>query len=300
MSILRSHLAPGWPERAKWRRPARLHSSRTAGRAAGASLLFSFLSRPHIQQKHLLLSFRHLFHTFTPQGAPSKPPEAAAAAAGEESDFSDKLCQKIPETTSPAFSPPLQAQGTRCAGNLLHRSGAHIARRGAKTLSGFMCTAWKVDSRSHREVQQQEATCSEPRAPSLCLPAHAVRFPRAATRRRQTQTTLSRWNVSDSSTFPSCEPNAARCDRHTRQRLDVCPHPIGWAHLVHLIMWECERRKLELKASVTLASREPLSGTKSFLSCTCSKFAKHRNNKTLTWVLYICETLHSLAIIIII
>lgn len=168
-------------------------------------LAAAFIPQPAAYPPETSVALFYLFHTFTPQEAPNKPP----AVAGAENDFSDKLCQKkkIPANDKPVclFFFPLQAQRRRFAGKLIQRSGSHIVRRGAKKLSAFMCTVWKVDSRSHSELQQQEATCSEPCVPSLCLSAHAVGFPRAATRRRQTQPMSSRWHVVDISTFPSCK-----------------------------------------------------------------------------------------------
>lgn len=123
-------------------------------------LAAAFIPQPAAYPPETSVALFYLFHTFTPQEAPNKPP----AVAGAENDFSDKLCQKkkIPANDKPVFFlfSPLQAQRRRFAGKLIQRSGSHIARRGAKKLSAFMCTVWKVDSRSHSELQQQEATCS--------------------------------------------------------------------------------------------------------------------------------------------
>lgn len=54
-----SHLLPGGAGWSRWQRAARLHSSRTAGRAAGSSLVLSFLSRTHIHPNTHLLSDTH-------------------------------------------------------------------------------------------------------------------------------------------------------------------------------------------------------------------------------------------------
>lgn len=178
---------------------------------------------PTPQQQNRWKGRRCLAAAFIPQPAAYPPQTSVAlshfytARSSEQTASSSRsrkrlLWQVVSKKENPRkrqtrfflFS-PLQAQRSRFAGKLIQRSGSHIARRGAKKLSAFMCTVWKVDSRSHSELQQQEATCSEPCVPSLCLSAHAVGFPRAATRRRQTQPMSSRWHVVDISTFPSCK-----------------------------------------------------------------------------------------------
>lgn len=89
-----SHLVPGWADRSKWQRAARLHSSRTAGRAAGASPLLSFLSRLHIHTNTpTALSLWHLVHAFSANSSEQ-------TASKTTSCSSDRLvCQVVSENT---------------------------------------------------------------------------------------------------------------------------------------------------------------------------------------------------------
>ena len=202
MSILRSHLVPGWPERAKWQRPARLRSSRTAGRAAGASPpLLSFLGRPHIDEKHLLLSSWHLFHTFLseqlrskaaaskppplplpppppppPPLLPPPPPPAAAASSRSKSSertSSTKLCpkKKIPADACLGFvwfCSPLRTQSRRGAASLRQSSGSLVASGRVKNkLSAPVCDSLK----GRRRIPQSGAATGGDMlwAPCVCV-----------------------------------------------------------------------------------------------------------------------------------
>lgn len=150
-----SHLVPGGSDWSTWLRAARLHSSRAAGRAAGSSPLLSFLSRAHIHRNtHLLLSGPH----FSLKKIPPNAPQWKAATC-----LSSCVRQTNARVTpGRSLNPASRTQSW--AASLLGTCGWNIASQRLERVCVVMWGVWKVESRSHSEEQQQEATFSE-----LCL-----------------------------------------------------------------------------------------------------------------------------------
>lgn len=101
-----SHLVPGGSARSTWQRAARLHSSRAAGRAAGSSPLFSFLSRAHIHRNtHLLLSGPH-FSLKKPPNAPQPKAATCLSSCVRQTNHAGSVSQpRDPDSELDRFAP---------------------------------------------------------------------------------------------------------------------------------------------------------------------------------------------------
>lgn len=145
-----SHLEPGGSDWSTWQPAPRLHSSRAAGRAAGSSALLSFLRWAHIHgNTHLLLSAPHfsLGKKKNLRMRHSRNQRLASQVVSDKQSHAGPVSQPR--------DPDSELVGT---------CGWNIASQRLERVCAVMWGVWKVESRSHSEEQQQEATFSE-----LCL-----------------------------------------------------------------------------------------------------------------------------------